>query len=91
MEEVPYNMVFIESYEIRSISAYYSLPMNVIKSRNEGQTGERINGDTGVDNIQMKELFLPNGYAENVLTLKSPRYPFDRRLGGPQSRFGRCG
>jgi hypothetical protein len=22
---------------------------------------------------------------------KSPRYPFDRRLGGPQSRSGRCG
>jgi hypothetical protein len=21
----------------------------------------------------------------------SPRYPLDRRLGGPQSRFGRCG
>jgi hypothetical protein len=22
---------------------------------------------------------------------KSPWYPFDRRLGGPQSRSGRCG
>jgi hypothetical protein len=22
---------------------------------------------------------------------KEPRYPLDRRLGGPQSRFGRCG
>jgi hypothetical protein len=22
---------------------------------------------------------------------KSPRYPLDRRLGGPQSRYGRCG
>jgi hypothetical protein len=22
---------------------------------------------------------------------KEPRYPLDKRLGGPQSRFGRCG
>jgi hypothetical protein len=25
------------------------------------------------------------------LQVKSPRYPLDRKLGGPQSRSGRCG
>jgi hypothetical protein len=27
----------------------------------------------------------------SILEEKSPRYPLDRRLGGPQSRSGRCG
>jgi hypothetical protein len=26
-----------------------------------------------------------------ILSEKSPWYPLDRRLGGPQSRYGRCG